>query len=30
VLLLAAIVNVAVNLLLDLAYLLVDPRIRYA
>ena len=30
VLLLAAIVNVAVNLLLDLLYLLVDPRIEYA
>ncbi|MGQ0569484.1 MAG: ABC transporter permease [Armatimonadota bacterium] len=30
VLLLAAVVNVAINLLLDLAYLLVDPRIRYA
>jgi len=30
VLLLAAVVNVAINLLLDLMYLLVDPRIRYA
>jgi peptide/nickel transport system permease protein len=30
VLLLAALVNVIVNLALDLAYLLVDPRIRYA
>ncbi len=30
VLLLAALVNVIVNLVLDLAYLLVDPRIRYA
>lgn len=30
VLLLAAVVNVAVNLLLDLAYVLVDPRIKYA
>jgi peptide/nickel transport system permease protein len=29
-LLLAAVVNVIVNLVLDLAYLLVDPRIRYA
>lgn len=30
VLLLAAVVNVGINLLLDLMYLLVDPRIRYA
>jgi peptide/nickel transport system permease protein len=30
VLLLAAVVNVVVNLVLDLLYLLVDPRIRYA